>query len=330
MYLSRTKVCDAVVTEDSDVAINGAKLLLKNIDFTGNICTALRAHSLWSPPHLGIIKKESVLFLLNKWKNPIVMHVRAMAECDYGKIAPGVGPATILSALSKMKVPKAGADGVIDFDLYLLVCNLNFETEEARVQALKNAVHILNCYEYTWVYDPKTQRDVRLSSVPPECPHEVRVTCSYKGTEFDFDALRRNPTCCGTELPHEEESCITVTCRVPSGGQESSQEEPSSHEEPCLMSPAVAHAMGFLPNSLEEKDCYPQPAVTTIRLKYRRGCKQLRPEQVPGAILTASIAQLTTWLPTNNQTEEDWVKSKYGGDEAACVSDCPVTNIQVQ
>ena len=147
-----------------------------------------------------------ILGLLFQWRHNIVLLARAMAECDYGKLAKGAGPVTILRAVEKLTQKRVKKMSARTFDLDKFVAMVS-EGDAADTDGdetpLRRAVRILNCCEHVWCWDHKEKKCVRLSSAPLDCPGEVEVTGGGKTGGVHDMCLKSNEDC-DEPLPEDE------------------------------------------------------------------------------------------------------------------------------
>ena len=202
-----------------------------------------------------------------------------LGGCDYGNV-PGVGPAKAKQALASLRAPsKTKKSGTIQLGDLLRAIP---EVKDTYDQTLNDLGAMIDCYTEQWVWDPVSESNVRLSTSEYLSPYSVEL--SRPATDLKA---------CGDPLSATDIITVQTTDSSVSIGLE--EKVVVEHIE-VEMSMAKAHALGFLPNSLDTKYLRVLPALVHARRIFDNVPKFLRPKQCKGGVIDVTISQLQEYI----------------------------------
>lgn len=146
-YLEATGLVDGIITEDSDLLVFGARLVLFKFDTSGTVMAISRAD-------FGQIHSSTVSFV--GWSDKQFREMAVLSGCDYIPSIQGVGLITSAKLMRKHK----SVEKVLQF--------LRLEGVKRIPKGYIDDFRIAElAFQYQRVYDPRTQRLVHLGE-PPE------------------------------------------------------------------------------------------------------------------------------------------------------------------
>jgi exonuclease-1 len=160
-YLEASGLVDGIMTEDSDLLVFGAKLVLFKFDTSGSVMAISRAD-------FGQIHTPAVSFV--GWSDVQFREMAILSGCDYLPSIQGIG---IITAAKLMRKHKS-APKVLQF--------LRLEgTKRIPKGYLEDLRTAELAFQYQRVYDPRSQRLVHLREPPEEFLWD-EVKDGYVGT----------------------------------------------------------------------------------------------------------------------------------------------------
>ena len=147
-FLEASGIVDGIMTEDSDLLVFGAKLVLFKFDTSGTVMAISRAD-------FGQIHSPTVSFV--GWSDVQFREMAILSGCDYLPSIQGIGIITAAKLMRKHKT----VEKVLQF--------LRLEGAKRIPKGYLEALRIAElAFQYQRVYDPRTQKLVHLREPPKD------------------------------------------------------------------------------------------------------------------------------------------------------------------